>query len=134
MNKTTSWNYNSNHRSCSVRKGVLRNFAKLTGKDLCQGHFFNKVAGSCTLFKKETPSQVFSCEFCEISSNIFFTEHLQVTVSEITQMITISFLPYITGHARNKETLHLYVVERNGFFMFQLKCTYKIIWYCKKCA
>ena len=27
------------------RKGVLRNFAKFAGKDLCQGLFFNKVTG-----------------------------------------------------------------------------------------
>ena len=27
------------------RKGVLRNFAKFTGKNLCQGLFFNNVAG-----------------------------------------------------------------------------------------
>ena len=29
----------------SVRKGVLTNFAKFTGKHLCQSLFFNKVAG-----------------------------------------------------------------------------------------
>ena len=29
----------------SVRKVVLRNFAKFTGKHLCQRLFFNKVAG-----------------------------------------------------------------------------------------
>ena len=29
---------------CSVKKDVLRNFAKLTGKHLCQSLFFNKVA------------------------------------------------------------------------------------------
>ena len=29
---------------CSVKKGVLRNFAKFTGKQLCQRLFFNKVA------------------------------------------------------------------------------------------
>ena len=29
----------------SVRKGVLRNFEKFTGKHLCQSFFFNKVAG-----------------------------------------------------------------------------------------
>ena len=34
----------SGHRRCSVRKGVLRNFAKFTGKRLCQNLFFNKVA------------------------------------------------------------------------------------------
>ena len=30
---------------CSLRKGILRNFAKFTGKHLCQSLFFNKVAG-----------------------------------------------------------------------------------------
>ena len=35
----------SSHRRCSVRKGVLRNFAKSTGKYLCQRLFLNKVAG-----------------------------------------------------------------------------------------
>ena len=28
--------YKSSHQRCSVRKGVLRNFAKFTGKQLCQ--------------------------------------------------------------------------------------------------
>ena len=27
------------------KKGVLKNFAQFTGKHLCQGLFFNKVAG-----------------------------------------------------------------------------------------
>ena len=37
-------NNRSNQRRCSVKKGVLRNFAKSIGKHLCQGLFFNKVA------------------------------------------------------------------------------------------
>ena len=40
----------SSHRRCSVRKGVLRNFAKFTGKHLCQSLFFDKVAGLRYLF------------------------------------------------------------------------------------
>ena len=40
--------------------GVLKNFAKFTGKHLC--NFINK----------ETPTQVFSCEFCEIFKNTVF--------------------------------------------------------------
>ena len=63
----------STHRRCSVKKRVLRNFAKFTGKHLCQSLFFNKVAG--------TVAQVFSCKFCEISKNKFFTEHLRTTTS-----------------------------------------------------
>ena len=35
----------SSHRRCSMKKGFLRNFAKFTGKHLCQSLFFNKVAG-----------------------------------------------------------------------------------------
>ena len=43
----------SNHRRCSIRKGVLRNFSKFTGKQLCQSLYFNKVAGNrpATLLK-----------------------------------------------------------------------------------
>ena len=54
----------SSHRRCSVRKGILKNFAKFTGKHQCQSFFFNKVTGLDLQFiKKET--LVFSCEFCE---------------------------------------------------------------------
>ena len=37
-----------------MKKGVLKNFAKFTGKHLCQSLFLNKVAGlrSATLFQK----------------------------------------------------------------------------------
>ena len=75
----------SSQQRCSMKKGVLRNFTKFTGKHLCQSLFFNKVAGlrpeACNFIKKETLAQVFSCEFCEISKNTFFTEHLWTTAS-----------------------------------------------------
>ena len=35
----------NSHLRCFVRIGALRNFAKFTGKHLCQSLFFNKVAG-----------------------------------------------------------------------------------------
>ena len=44
------------------KKGALRNFAKFTGKHLCQ---------SLQKKEKETLGQMFSCEFCEISKNSF---------------------------------------------------------------
>ena len=40
----------SSHWRYSIRKGVLKNLAKLTGKRLCQSLFFNKPE-SCNLFK-----------------------------------------------------------------------------------
>ena len=33
-------------------------------------------------FKEETLTQVFSCEFCEISKNTFFIEHLWAAASQ----------------------------------------------------
>ena len=35
----------SNHRRCSLRKCFLRNFLKVTGKELLQSLFFSKVEG-----------------------------------------------------------------------------------------
>ena len=53
-------------------KGVLRNFAKFTGKRLCQSLFFNKVAGGgLQLYLKRDSGTGFFCEFCEISKNTF---------------------------------------------------------------
>ena len=43
--KSLSWAYRNSHRRCSVTKGVLRNFAKFSGKHLCHSLFFDKVAG-----------------------------------------------------------------------------------------
>ena len=54
----------SSHRRCSVTKGVLRNFAKLTRQHLCQRLFFNEVEGllsyfllrpACNFIKKRVP-------------------------------------------------------------------------------
>ena len=60
-------NYRSSHRRCSVKKGVIGNFANFTGKNQYQRLFFNQVPGG----------------LCKISKNTFFTEHLRATVSEI---------------------------------------------------
>ena len=43
-----------------------------------QSLFFNKA---CNFIEKKALPQVFSCEFRQISKNIFFTEHLPATAS-----------------------------------------------------
>ena len=63
--------------SCSevfCKKGVLRNFEKFTGKQLCQSLFFNK---------KETLTQLLSCEFCKTSRNTFSYRTPPVTASDM---------------------------------------------------
>ena len=42
---------------------------------------------ACNFIKKETVAQVFSCEFCKIFENTFFTEQRWVTASNLTQKI-----------------------------------------------
>ena len=63
-----------------MKKDVLRNLTKFTGKHLWQSLLFNKGV-ACNFIKKKTLAQVFSCEFFGISKNTFFTEHLWTTAS-----------------------------------------------------
>ena len=58
-------------------KGVLRNLAKFAGIHLCQSVFFK----ACNFIKKETLVQAFSCEFYEISKDIFFCRTPSAAVS-----------------------------------------------------
>ena len=76
----------SSHRRSSVRKGVLRNFVKFRGKELCQSLFFNKVAGR-NATGMHRAAQVFSCEFYETLKNTFSTEHLCVTASRPSTLL-----------------------------------------------
>ena len=57
--------FRSSHRKCSVGKGVLRNFAKFTGKHLCQSLFFNKIASlrPATLLRKRLWHRCFPVNF-----------------------------------------------------------------------
>ena len=72
----------SSRRRCSLKNVVLKNSIKFTGKNLCQSLFFNKVSCAAGNFiKKETLAQVFSCEFCKIFKNNFFTEDFRETAS-----------------------------------------------------
>ena len=77
------WICRNSRPEAFCKKGVLRNFAKLTGKHPCQRLFLNKVAGlACTFIKKETLAQVLSCEF---SKNTFSYGTPLVTAFEYTK-------------------------------------------------
>ena len=65
-----------------MKKSVLRNFAKLTGETPVSEPLFLPASGN--FIKHETLAQVFSREFCKISKNTFFTEHLWMIDSEVT--------------------------------------------------
>ena len=60
------------------KKGVLRNFAKFTGKHLCQSLFSNKVAGPrpAILLKRRLLHWCFPVNFTEFLRTPFYIEHL----------------------------------------------------------
>ena len=58
------------------KNSVFRNFTNFTGKHLYQSLFLNKVPGLYNFIEKKTLAQMFSCEFCEISKNIFLHKTL----------------------------------------------------------
>ena len=70
--------HRSSHRRCSVEKGVLRNFAKFTGKRLCQRLYFNKNAGlrAVILLKKSLCHRCFPVNFVKFLRTPFAAEHL----------------------------------------------------------
>ena len=58
-----------------MKNGAFKNFLDFTKKPVLES-LFNKVAG--------TPTQVFSCEICEIFKNTYFEEHMRTTASVAT--------------------------------------------------
>ena len=72
----------SNDEHFSSKNVFRRGYILITFDSLLQSFsFFKKVAvlKACNFIKDETLAHVFSREFCEISKNTFFTEHLPTT-------------------------------------------------------
>ena len=90
MSYNTEKNRNR-HRRYSLKKRVLESFAKSTGKYLCWSLFFNKAAGlrPAILLKRETLTQMFSCEFWKIFKNTVFHITLPVPASEIKNLFNL---------------------------------------------
>ena len=84
-----SGSYRSSHGRCSVKKGVPRNFAKVTGKHLCQSLFLNRVAGHmpATLLKKRLWHRCFYGNFAKFLATPF----LQNTSGRLFLKLYFSF-------------------------------------------
>ena len=72
--------FRSSHRRCSLKTGVLRNFAKSIGKHPCQSLFVNEVTGlglrPATLLKKRIWHRCFPVNFAKFPRTPFLIEHL----------------------------------------------------------
>ena len=90
------------------KKSVLRNFAKFTGKYLCQ----RDPPNACKFIKKDSLVQVLSCEFYEISKNTFFYRTSLPAINHMKIKI-----PYLRHH---KETLHEKRSTKNTFLILPI--------------
>ena len=87
----------SSHKRCSVRKDALRNFAKFTGKHLCQRRFLNKTPFlqdtsrrlllSVTINKKKSvflPSSIISNSRILLSEYKYQRHFISITTQQLT--------------------------------------------------
>ena len=67
------WKHQNSHRRCSLKKGVLKNYLKFTGKHPCQSLFANKVSGliPATLLTKTLWHRCFPVNFVNILRTTF---------------------------------------------------------------
>ena len=68
----------SSHRKFSIKKGVLTNFSKFTGKHLCQSLLFKRLY-----------YRIFSVNFPKFVGPLFITKHLWRTASAFRTMSNI---------------------------------------------
>ena len=106
------YRFRSSHRTCSTKKGVLRNSAQFTGKHLCQSIFFNKVP---TNLLKKTLVQVFSCKLCETSKNTFCIEHLLMTASVVSMEFYKIFRIFFSRKKNQRQLSGLIIYLRVWF-------------------
>ena len=71
----------SSHQRCSI-KNVFLKISQISQENTCdRASFLIKLQAYNNLIKKESLTQVSSCEICEIFKKTFFIEHLRTTAS-----------------------------------------------------
>ena len=103
--------HRSSHPEIFCKKGVLKNFAKFTGKHLCQCLVFNTVAGlrPATSLKKRLWHTYFPVNFAKFlrtpflilstSGGCFYTQQMALESTET--IFSEVYLPYFTGNNNN---------------------------------
>ena len=71
--KMCSWKFRKIHRKTPVPEAFFNKVAGLRSATLLKKRLWPQASN---FIKKEALVQVFSCEFCEIPKNTFFTEHI----------------------------------------------------------
>ena len=116
------------------RNGVVKNFAKFTGKHLCQSLFFNKVAGlrPATLLKKRLWHRCFPVNFAKLLRTPSFTKYLWWLLlnhynGKVLLLHRSSWRKIIMCHIMHlKVSFRFFVVSGYSFFKLCLK---KMVYY-----
>ena len=91
----------SSHQRCTIKVHVLRNFAKFSGKRLCQSLFFNKVAGlrPTTLSKKRLQQRCFPVNLMKFQRTPFLQNIRSVSrlITNTLQVIYNIILVWLRG-------------------------------------
>ena len=112
--RTVALNYRSSHHRCSVEKGVLRNFAKFTGKRLYQSLAWRLKAA--TLLKKRLWCRCFPVNF----ARFFRTPFLQKNSGRLLLKLEVNALGrYYQEALKKHEIYHVYLLKIfHIFFIF----------------
>ena len=107
--------YRSSQRRCSVRKGVLRNFAKFAGKHLYQSLFLLKLQ-TCNFIKKEALAQVFSKTFAKFLRSPFLQNTSGKLLLNVGSHLADSLIPLTQNHSTVEDLLEtvniIYITSR----------------------
>ena len=117
-NSTIFLFFRSSHLEMFCKKSVLRNFAKFTGKHLCQDLFFDKVAG-LRLWHR-----CFSVNFVKFLRTHFLIEHLRwllLLFLSAYMLLPVCFtLLYLPPPLLYSEVLFLYLILYLGAYFYQI--------------
>ena len=117
----SQWVSRTSHPEVFCKKGVLENFAKFTGKHLCQSLFFNKIAGlrPLTLLKKRLWLSRFSVNFGKFLRAPYFREHLGGCFRFSVSIVNVSLSSKSTHSLRLVSLYTSWKYRKNrGFLMF----------------
>ena len=123
------------------KNGVLENFAKFSGKHLCQSLFFNKVAGAaCDFIKKETLDRCFPMNFAKFLRTPFFKEHLRwlllnIKYSEVDTSLRLFWV--LKNSSKEFTFLSSGAIKRRHIFVFNLFIWFQVSrkeWQTKQCS
>ena len=81
--------------------------------EISQNSHRARITLAWNLTKKETLAQVFSCEFCDISKNFFFTEHLRRLLLR-SPALWFLLVPY--NNYKWRSYFHIFMTKVQPFF------------------